>query len=189
MQELIVTILLTVVIIMAAALLAFVGSRKDGMTKKQRVMMTRILIASVILLVLQFISAEVFDAVDSYLFPSAGRWIRLACYLIDYFIIGYDILRKAVKGIKNRQVFDELLCIGAGDPSPGCPHALYGAVCGLGCLDLPGTDLPCYQLPLCAGDQYSFEFLCGNRRRKQRGCAGKRFQLSGNPFTDQVCCL
>ena len=107
MQELIVTILLTVVIIMAAALLAFVGSRKDGMTKKQRVMMTRILIASVILLALQFISAEAFDTVDSYLFPSAGRWIRLACYLIDYFIIGYDILRKAVKGIKNRQVFDE----------------------------------------------------------------------------------
>lgn len=107
MQELIVTILLTVVIIMAAALLVFVGSRKDGMTKKQRVMMTRILIASVILLVLQFISAEAFDVVDSYLFPSAGRWIRLACYLIDYFIIGYDILRKAVKGIKNRQVFDE----------------------------------------------------------------------------------
>ena len=107
MQELIVTILLTVVIIMAAALLVFVGSRKDGMTKKQRVMMTRILIASVILLALQFISAEAFDVVDSYLFPSAGRWIRLACYLIDYFIIGYDILRKAAKGIKNRQVFDE----------------------------------------------------------------------------------
>ncbi|MBD5506149.1 MAG: cadmium-translocating P-type ATPase [Lachnospiraceae bacterium] len=77
------------------------------MTKKQRVMMTRILIASVILLALQFISAEAFDVVDSYLFPSAGRWIRLACYLIDYFIIGYDILRKAAKGIKNRQVFDE----------------------------------------------------------------------------------
>ncbi|MBD5474636.1 MAG: cadmium-translocating P-type ATPase [Lachnospiraceae bacterium] len=77
------------------------------MTKKQRVMMTQILIASVILLALQFISAEAFDVVDSYLFPSAGRWIRLACYLIDYFIIGYDILRKAAKGIKNRQVFDE----------------------------------------------------------------------------------
>ena len=107
MQELVVTILLTVVIIMAAALLVFVGNRKDGMTKKQRVMMTRILIASVILLALQFISAEAFDTVDSYLFPSAGRWIRLACYLIDYFIIGYDILKKAAKGIKNRQVFDE----------------------------------------------------------------------------------
>ena len=107
MQELVISILLTVVIIMAAALLIFVGSRKDGMTKKQRVMMVRILISAGILLVLQFISAEMFDAVDRYLFPSAGRWLRFACYLIDYLIIGYDILKKAAKGIKNRQVFDE----------------------------------------------------------------------------------
>ncbi|MEY8506881.1 heavy metal translocating P-type ATPase [Lachnospiraceae bacterium 42-17] len=77
------------------------------MTKKQRVMMVRILISAGILLVLQFISAEMFDAVDGYLFPSAGRWLRFACYLIDYLTIGYDILRKAIKGIKNRQVFDE----------------------------------------------------------------------------------
>ncbi|MBD5473060.1 MAG: cadmium-translocating P-type ATPase [Lachnospiraceae bacterium] len=77
------------------------------MTKKQRIMMIRILITAVILLALQFISAETFDKIDKYLFPSAGRWIRFACYLMDYFIIGYDILRKAVKGIKNRQVFDE----------------------------------------------------------------------------------
>lgn len=69
--------------------------------------MVRILITATILLALQFVSAELFDKVDSYLFPSAGRWIRFACYLIDYFIIGYDILRKAAKGIKNRQVFDE----------------------------------------------------------------------------------
>ena len=107
MQELVISILLTVVIIMAAALLIFVGSRKDGMTKKQRVMMVRILISAGILLALQFISAEMFDTVDEYLFPSAGRWIRFACYLINYFIIGYDILRKAAKGIRNRQVFDE----------------------------------------------------------------------------------
>ena len=107
MQELVISILLTVVIIMAAALLIFVGSRKDGMTKKQRVMMVRILISAGILLALQFISAEMFDTVDGYLFPSAGRWLRFACYLIDYLIIGYDILRKAIKGIKNRQVFDE----------------------------------------------------------------------------------
>ncbi|MEZ3475053.1 MAG: cadmium-translocating P-type ATPase [Lachnospiraceae bacterium] len=77
------------------------------MTKKQRVMMARILISAGILLALQFISAEMFDAIDEYLFPSAGRWLRFACYLIDYLIIGYDILRKAAKGIKNRQVFDE----------------------------------------------------------------------------------
>ena len=107
MQELVISILLTVVIIMADVLLIFVGSRKDGMTKKQRVMMARILISAGILLALQFISAEMFDAIDEYLFPSAGRWLRFACYLIDYLIIGYDILKKAAKGIKNRQVFDE----------------------------------------------------------------------------------
>lgn len=107
MQELVISILLTVVIIMAAALLIFVGSRKDGMTKKQRVMMIRILISAGILLALQFISAEMFDTACGYLFPSAGRWLRFACYLIDYLIIGYDILKKAAKGIKNRQVFDE----------------------------------------------------------------------------------
>ncbi len=107
MQELVISILLTVVIIMASVVLVFIGSRKGGLTKKQRTMMIRILITAVILLSLQFISAEAFDTVDNYLFPSAGRWIRFACYLIDYFIIGYDILRKAAKGIKNRQVFDE----------------------------------------------------------------------------------
>ena len=107
MQELVISILLTVVIIMAAALLIFVGSRKDGMTKKQRVMMVRILISAGILLALQFISAKMFDAACGYLFPTAGRWLRFACYLMDYLIIGYDILKKAAKGMKNRQVFDE----------------------------------------------------------------------------------
>ena len=107
MQEFVISILLTVVIIMAAVLLIFVGSRKDGMTRKQRVMMVRILISGGILLALQFISAEMFDTVDGYLFPSAGRWLRFGCYLVDYLIIGYDILKKATKGIKNRQVFDE----------------------------------------------------------------------------------
>ena len=107
MEELVISILLMVVIIMAASLLIFVGSRKDGMTKKQRVMMVRILLSASILLALQFISAEMFDTACGYLFPSAGRWLRFACYLINYLIIGYDILRKAIKGIKNRQVFDE----------------------------------------------------------------------------------
>ena len=107
MQELVISILLTAVIIMAAVLLIFVGSRKDGMTRKQRVMMVRILISAGILLALQFISAEMFDTACGYLFPSAGRWFRFGCYLVDYLIIGYDILKKAAKGIKNRQVFDE----------------------------------------------------------------------------------
>lgn len=107
MQEIIIDILLGAVIIAAAALLCIVGARKDGMTKKQRIMMIRILICSIILLGLQFVTAKTFNSLDKLLFPSAGRWIRFACYLADYFIIGYDILRKAIKGIKNRRIFDE----------------------------------------------------------------------------------
>ncbi|MCI9155933.1 MAG: cadmium-translocating P-type ATPase [Lawsonibacter sp.] len=77
------------------------------MTRKQKKMMIRILIAAVVLLCLQFLTAEMFNGLDGYLFPSAGRWARFACYFADYLIIGYDILRKAYKGILNRQVFDE----------------------------------------------------------------------------------
>lgn len=107
MEELVIGILLGVVIIVAAGILIVLGSRKDGMTKKQRTMMLRILAASVLLLGLQCMSAEAFNTLDEYLFPSAGRMIRLVCYLADYLIIGYDILRKAVKGIINGRVFDE----------------------------------------------------------------------------------
>ena len=108
MQELVINGLLTVVILTAAILRFFIGARADsGMTKKQKTMLTRILIAAAMLLGLQFLSAEVFAQIDGYLFPSAGRWIRFALYLVDYFIIGYDILRKAGKGILNKQVFDE----------------------------------------------------------------------------------
>ena len=107
MQELVIRVLLGFVILMSAVLLAVIGSCKEGMTKKQKKMLFRILMSAVILLVLQFVSAERFNQVDSYLFPSAGRWLRFSCYLADYFIIGYDILKKAAQGIKNRQVFDE----------------------------------------------------------------------------------
>jgi len=108
MQELVVNTLLTVVILTAVVLRFFIGSRAgSGMAKKQKTMLVRILIAAAILLGLQFLPAEAFARIDTYLFPSAGRWVRLAMYLIDYFIIGCDILRKAVKGILNRQVFDE----------------------------------------------------------------------------------
>ena len=87
MQEIIIDILLGVVIIAAAVLLCVVGTRKDGMTKKQRTMMIRILVCSTVLLGLQFVTAEMFNSLDKFLFPSAGRWIRFACYLADYFII------------------------------------------------------------------------------------------------------
>lgn len=108
MQGMIISGLLAVVIIMTTVLIFFVGRKKSGeMTKKQRTMLIRILISSSIMLALQFMSAEIFSQVDTYLFQSAGRWIRLALYLIDYLIIGYDILKKAVKGIMNKKVFDE----------------------------------------------------------------------------------
>lgn len=107
MQELIVNILLIIVILTAAGFLATAGNPKNGMTKKQKNMLKRILIASSMLLALQFLSSELLAQVDELLFPSAGRWLRFALYLVDYFIIGHDILRKAIKGIRNHRVFDE----------------------------------------------------------------------------------
>ena len=102
MQELIVNILLVVVAVLAAVL-RMLGQRPgSGMTKKQKVMLWRILAAAVLLLGLQTVGTSAFDR-----FGSAGRWLRLAFYLADYLIIGYDILKKAGRGIRNGQVFDE----------------------------------------------------------------------------------
>ena len=108
MQELILNGLLAAVVLMALVLRCYVGTRPDGgMTQKQKTMLTRILAASALLLGLQLLPAEIFAGLDGALFPGAGRWIRFALYLADYLLIGYDILRKAVRGILNRQVFDE----------------------------------------------------------------------------------
>ena len=102
MQELIVNILLAAVALLAAVL-QLIGQRSSsGMTKKQKVMLWRILAATVLLLGLQSLGTSVFDSLGS-----SGRWLRLALYLVDYLVIGYDILRKAYKGIRNGQVFDE----------------------------------------------------------------------------------
>lgn len=108
MQELIINSLLAAVVLMAAVLRFVVGGRADsGMTKKQKTMLVRILASAALLLGLQLLPAGAFAGLDGVLFPGAGRWARFALYLADYFLIGYDILRKAVKGILNRQVFDE----------------------------------------------------------------------------------
>ena len=77
------------------------------MTKKQKKMLTRILAAALMLVVLKLIPVAGFSRLDGLLFPGAGRWLRLALYLADYAVIGYDILRKAVKGIIKGRVFDE----------------------------------------------------------------------------------
>ena len=102
MQERIESGLLVVVIILSVVLLIIGQKKSSGMTKKQKVMLWRIFIATVLLLGLQTLGVEAFNQLGE-----AGRWIRLALYLIDYLIIGYDILKKAFKGICNRQVFDE----------------------------------------------------------------------------------
>jgi Cd2+/Zn2+-exporting ATPase len=108
MQEIVVNALLSAVIVTAAVLRFFIGVRPDsGMTKKQKTMLVRILVSAAMLLALQFLPAEAFVRLDGPLFPSAGRWVRFAFYLADYLIIGYDILKKAGKGILNRRVFDE----------------------------------------------------------------------------------
>lgn len=77
------------------------------MTKKQKKMLTRILAAALMLVVLKLIPVAGFSRLDGLLFPGVGRWLRLALYLVDYAVIGYDILRKAVKGIIKGRVFDE----------------------------------------------------------------------------------
>ena len=63
------------------------------MNKKQKKMLIRILISAVLLIGLNFV-------------PVTGI-VRFLLYLVPYLVIGYDILLKALKGIKNRQVFDE----------------------------------------------------------------------------------
>ena len=63
------------------------------MNKKQKKVLIRI-IATVVLLI-------------ALLFVPVNGWIQFALYMIPYLVIGYDILKKAVKGILNRQVFDE----------------------------------------------------------------------------------
>ncbi len=63
------------------------------MNKKQKKVFVRIIITAVLMIVFSQLPIE--------------GWLRLALFLIPYLVIGYDILKKAFKGILNRQVFDE----------------------------------------------------------------------------------
>lgn len=63
------------------------------MSRKQKKMLTRIILAAVLIIALSLI-------------PVTG-YLRFILYMIPYLVIGYDILKKAGKGILNRQVFDE----------------------------------------------------------------------------------
>lgn len=71
------------------------------MTKKQKNMLTRILVTAILYVVL--VAAD-----HMKMLPAVFEgWKRLFLYLIPYFVIGWDILYKAVRNIKNGQVFDE----------------------------------------------------------------------------------
>ena len=63
------------------------------MNRKQKRMLFRILLSAALLVVLQFIPAD--------------GWLKFGLYMIPYLVIGYDILWDAVRGVWNRQLFDE----------------------------------------------------------------------------------
>lgn len=67
------------------------------MTSKQKKVLYRIIIATVLI-----VEVSLFCK-----FVEPDTWIEVVLYLIPYFVIGYDILKKAGKGILNKQVFDE----------------------------------------------------------------------------------
>ena len=89
------------------------------MNKKQKKMLTRIIIAAALIVVFSLLPVE--------------GYFRFGLFMIPYLVIGYDILQKAFKGIKNKQVFDEnflmaVATVGAillGDYSEGVAVMLF----------------------------------------------------------------
>ena len=89
------------------------------MTKKQKKVLIRVIVAAVLIIAFSFLPLE--------------GYIRFICYMVPYLVIGYDVLRKAFKGILNRQVFDEnflmaVATVGAillGDYSEGVAVMLF----------------------------------------------------------------
>ena len=89
------------------------------MNKKQKKMLTRIIIAAVLIVAFSLLPVE--------------GYLRFGLFMIPYLVIGYDILQKAFKGILNKQVFDEnflmaVATVGAillGDYSEGVAVMLF----------------------------------------------------------------
>ena len=71
-----------------------------GVNKKQKKLLLRIIIAAVFFVPLYLISEDIVHV-------PVPKWALLALFLIPYLTVGYDILRKAFLGIKNRKLFDE----------------------------------------------------------------------------------
>ncbi len=93
------------------------------MNKKQKKILQRIIISIVILIVVTILSYT----------TKLNQYVEIALYLVAYFVIGYDILKKAFKGILNKQVFDENFlmavatvgAIGLGDFKEGVAVMLF----------------------------------------------------------------
>lgn len=90
------------------------------MNKKQKKNLKRIIIAFALIVILKFI-------------PFSNKWLEMLCYLVPYLIVGLDILKGAIHGITNGQVFDENFlmsvatvgAIGLGDYSEGVAVMLF----------------------------------------------------------------
>ena len=67
------------------------------MNKKQIKMLVRIITAAVLMIALTVLAK----------FVTLNRWVEFILFMVPYLVIGYDILKKAGKGILNKQVFDE----------------------------------------------------------------------------------
>ena len=65
----------------------------NGLSRKEKKMLRRILLAAVLLIVVKLLPVE--------------GWIAAACYLVPYLIVGWDVLYGAIRNILNGQVFDE----------------------------------------------------------------------------------
>ena len=132
------------------------------MTKKQKRALSQILASAALLIVMQLLGAAVFDR----LFGAFGRWVRLAIYLVDYWIIGGDILKKAWKGIRNRQMFDECLLMAIATIGVTIPSFVIASVLiyvfsfKLNVLPTFGLDSwKSYILPVIAMGGYSVSYL------------------------------
>ena len=94
------------------------------MTKKQKKSLQQILIALALVILLKLLLGVL---------PALPTPVELLLYLIPYFVVGKDVLRKAIKGVKNRQPFDEcflmaVASVGAfalGDYVEGCAVILF----------------------------------------------------------------
>ena len=76
------------------------GQKEISMNKKQKNLLIRIISAAIFFVPLYLISEGIISV-------KVPEWVIIILFLIPYLIVGHDIIRKAIKGIKNKQVFDE----------------------------------------------------------------------------------